>query len=142
VSISPPEARRLDEIERTRGGSVQYLALIYGDEAVWDAYSPAEREAAYERYRAFAADAEAAGVLAGGNELGSTRDATTVRVRNNDTLVTDGPYAEVKEALGGFFVLECDSMDSALDWAARIPASEYGAIEVRPVHVDPEEAQL
>ena len=81
-------------------------------------------------------------MLAGGNELASTRDATTVRVRDDETLVTDGPYAEVKEALGGFFVFECDSMDEALDWAARIPAAEHGAVEVRPVYVDPEEVQL
>ena len=121
---------------------MQYLTLIYTDESGWDELSDDQREAAYDRYRTFARDAEAAGVLAGGNELGPTRDATTVRVRDEGTLVTDGPYTEVKEALGGFFVLDCDSMDDALDWAARIPAAEYGAIEVRPVHVDPEEAGL
>ena len=81
-------------------------------------------------------------MLAGGHELASTRDATTVRIRNDETLVTDGPYAEVKEALGGFFVFECESMDDAIDWAARIPGAEHGAIEVRPVYVDPEEVQL
>lgn len=120
---------------------MQYMALIYADEAGWDTLSDADREAAYDRYRAFASDAGEAGVMVGGNELGSTRDATTVRVRNDETLVSDGPYAEVKEALGGYFLLECDSMQSALDWAARIPAVEYGAIEVRPVYVDPEEVQ-
>ena len=56
--------------------------------------------------------------------------------------MTDGPYAEVKEALGGFYVFDCESMDEALDWAARIPSAEHGAIEVRPVYVDPEEVQL
>jgi hypothetical protein len=61
-------------------------------------------------------------------------------VRSGDTLVTDGPYAEVKEALGGFYVFECETIDDAVDWAARIPGAEHGAIEVRPVHVDPEEA--
>ena len=81
-------------------------------------------------------------MLADGNELGRTRDATTVRVRDDETLVTDGPYAEVKEALGGFYVLECASMDEAVDWAARIPGAEHGAVEVRPVYVDPEEVQL
>jgi hypothetical protein len=116
------------------------MALIYADEDVWTGFSEEEREAAYGKYRAFGSEAEAAGVLAGGNELGSTRDATTVRVRD-ETLVTDGPYAEVKEALGGFYILECDSMDDALGWAARIPAAEHGAVEVRPVYVDPEEVQ-
>jgi hypothetical protein len=121
---------------------VQYMALIYADEAQWETLTDEERATAYDEYRALARDAEAAGVLAGGNELGNTRDATTVRVRGDETLVTDGPYADVKEALGGYFVFECDSIDEAVDWAARIPAVEYGAVEVRPVYVDPEEAQL
>ena len=120
---------------------MQYMALIYADEDIWSGFSEEERQAAYDKYRAFGSEAEAAGVLAGGHELGSTRDATTVRVRD-ETLVTDGPYAEVKEALGGFYILECVSMDDALDWAARIPGAEHGAVEVRPVHVDPEEVQL
>ena len=98
------------------------MALIYGDEESWATFSDEEREAAYEQYRAFGREAEAAGVLAGGNELGPRTDATTVRVRDDETLVTDGPYAEVKEALGGYYLLECASMDDALDWAARIPA--------------------
>ena len=121
---------------------MQSLALIYAVEDAWAGVSDPEREAAYELCRAFSRDAEAAGVLAGGNELGPTRDATPGRVREAETLVTDGPYAEVKEALGGYFLLECDSMDDALDWAARIPGAHHGAVEVRPVHVDPEEAQL
>jgi hypothetical protein len=119
---------------------VQYIALIYADEDTWSTFSDEEREAAYEQYRAFGREAEAAGVLAGGNELGPTRDATTVRVRDEETLVTDGPYAEIKEALGGFYLLECDSMDDALDWAARIPGAHHGSVEVRPVYVDPEAA--
>ncbi|HET9460677.1 MAG TPA: YciI family protein [Gaiellaceae bacterium] len=118
------------------------MALIYGDQEAWAAYSDEEREGAYDLYRAFAQEAQKAGVMAGGNELAPTRDATTVRVRSEETLVTDGPYAEVKEALGGYFLLECKSMDEALDWAARIPGAEHGAVEVRPVHVDPAEAQL
>jgi hypothetical protein len=118
------------------------MALIYADEAPWKAYSDEEREQAYARYATLTRDAQAAGVLAGGNELASTRDATTVRVRDDETLVTDGPYAEVKEALGGFYVFECESLEEALEWAARIPAAEYGAVEVRPVYVDPEEVQL
>lgn len=121
---------------------MEYLALIYADEERWDALSPEEREDMYQRYGTLAAEAREAGVMVGGNELASTSDATTVRVRKDDTLVTDGPYAEVKEALGGYFVFECASIDEALDWAARIPAAEHGAIEVRPVHLDPSEVQL
>mgnify|MGYP006162217861 CR=1 FL=1 len=61
-----------------------------------------------------------------------------VRVRGDETLVTDGPFAELKETLGGYYVFECDSIDEACAWAAKIPAARHGAIEVRPVHVDPE----
>jgi hypothetical protein len=121
---------------------VQYVALIYADEAGWDTLTEDERKEAYARYGALSRNAETAGVLAGGNELGSTRDATTVRVRDDELLVTDGPYAEVKEALGGFYLFDCDSLEDALDWAARIPAAEHGAVEVRPVYVDPAEVQL
>jgi hypothetical protein len=116
------------------------MALIYGDGTRWEALSAEERGAIYDRYRAFAQEARDAGVMVGGNELASTGDATTVRVRGNETLVTDGPYAEVKEALGGYFLFECPSMDEAIEYAARIPGAEHGAIEVRPVYVDPEGA--
>ena len=136
-------ARSSTRSKRERGAQMQYMALIYGDE---DGVGGRSRRrsalAAYAQYRAFGREAEEAGVLAGGNELGLTRDATTVRVRDEETLVTDGPYAEVKEALGGYYLLECESMDEAVDWAARIPGAEHGAVEVRPVYVDPEEVQL
>jgi len=121
---------------------VKFMALIYGDQRMWDGFTPAEKEAAYEQYRAFTNGARAAGVLVDGDELASTRDATTVRIRGGETLVTDGPYAEVKEALGGYFVLECDSLDDAVDYAARIPGAGHGAVEVRPVYFDPAEVQL
>jgi hypothetical protein len=117
---------------------MEYLALIYTDERRWDEATEAERAAGYEKYVEFANAARAAGVLVGGDELAATRSATTVRIRDGEQLVTDGPYAEAKEALGGYFVLDCPSFDDAVDWAARIPAVETGAIEVRPVHVDPE----
>jgi hypothetical protein len=121
---------------------VKVMALIYGDQARWDSFSDEEREAVYARYRAFADEARAAGVMVGGDELASTRDATTVRIRGDETLVTDGPYAEVKEALGGYFVFEVETMGQAVDFAARIPGAEHGAIEVRPIYVDPAEVQL
>jgi hypothetical protein len=119
---------------------VKYLALIYGDATRWETFSDEQRKAVYALYTAFADEAAAAGVLLGGGELAPTRDATTVRVRDDETLVTDGPYAEVKEALGGYFLLDCPSFEEALDWAARIPGAEHGAIEVRPVYVEPEGA--
>ena len=119
---------------------MQYMALIYADEGTWDGLSDDERTSIYDRYRSLADDARAAGVMQGGDELGPTRDATTVRVRDGQTLVVDGPYAEAKEALGGYFLLECSSIDEAVGWAARIPAVEHGAVEVRPVYFDPAEA--
>lgn len=117
---------------------MEYLALIHADESVWERMTDADREAAYEQYGEFARAASSAGVLVAGEELGPTTSATTVRVRDHERLVSDGPYAEVKEALGGYFILDCASIDDAIGWAARIPAAEHGAVEVRPVHVDPE----
>jgi hypothetical protein len=117
---------------------VKYLALIYGDESVWQGMPEDQRERAYAQYRAFGEEARSAGVVLGGNELAPSRDATTVRIRESETLVTDGPYAEVKEALGGFYLLECGSLEEALDWAARIPGAAHGAVEVRPLYVEAE----
>jgi len=119
---------------------MQFMALIYADEGAWDTLTDEERQAVYARYQSLAEDARAAGVMQGGDELASTRDATTVRVREGQTLVVDGPYAETKETLGGYFLLDCASIDAAVDWAARIPAAEHGAVEVRPVYFDPAEA--
>ena len=114
---------------------MKVMALIYGDASRWDAFSVDEREAVYAKYRAFADEARETGVMVGG-ELASPRDATTVRVRGDETLVTDGAYAEVKEALGGYFVLNVETLDEAVDYAAKIPGAEHGAVEVRPIYVD------
>jgi hypothetical protein len=110
---------------------MQFLALIHSSEDVRESRSDAERQAVYERYMDFAENDK----VVGGAELQSTSAATTVRVRDGDRLVTDGPYAEVKEALGGFYILECDSIDEACQLAAGIPAAERWAVEVRPVYV-------
>ena len=86
-------------------------------------------------------DAAAAGALVDASELESTAAATSVRVRDGEALVTDGPYTEVKESLGGYYLLSCDTMEEAIGWAAKIPAAwTGGAIEIRPVHVDEEAA--
>jgi len=120
---------------------VEYLALVYGDPASWEAMSESERATAYEGYMAVARDSEAAGVLVDASELEGTASATSVRVRSGDAIVTDGPYAEVKESLGGYYIFSCDTFGEAIGWAAKIPAAWHGgAIEVRPVHVEEEEA--
>jgi hypothetical protein len=113
---------------------VQYLALIYSEEGDWESLQEAERAEWYGRYAEFSRAAREAGVVVDGDELGPTVDATTVRLQDAQVTVTDGPYAEVKEALGGYFLLECESFDEAIDWAARIPGAHHGAVEVRPVH--------
>ena len=110
---------------------MEFLALIHASENGWSELSDDERQAVYRRYMDFSQRDE----VVGGGELQPTGTATTVRVRNGDRLVTDGPYAEVKEALGGFFILDCESIDEACRLAAEIPAAEHGAIEVRPVYV-------
>jgi hypothetical protein len=121
---------------------MRYLALIYANEEAWSALDGRTRGSVLEDYGAFATRALEAGVMKGGDQLRPTRDATTVRVRDEQMLVLDGPYAEVKEALGGYFLLECDTIDEACEWAAQIPGAKSGAIEVRPVHRDPEEVHL
>jgi hypothetical protein len=117
---------------------MEYLALIHGDPDAWAAMTEEERSTTMGAYGALAEEARGGGVLVGGEPLASVSAATTVRVRDGQTLVSDGPYAEVKEALGGYFLFECASLDEALAWAARIPDAATGAVEVRPVHVDPE----
>jgi hypothetical protein len=110
---------------------MEYVALIHSDESGRASLSDEERQAVYQRYMDFAQHGE----VVSGAELQPTGSATTVRVRDGERLVTDGPYAEVKEALGGFFILECESIEEACRLAAEIPAAEHGAVEVRPVYV-------
>jgi hypothetical protein len=114
---------------------MKFLLMIHGAEDTWDALTDEEQDAARDRYRAFAAAArERGGVLRAG-ELQTTASATTVRVREGQTLVTDGPYAETREALGGFFVVEAPSIDDAVELARQLPAPRgRGGIEVRPVY--------
>lgn len=117
---------------------MEYLAMIHVDEDAWEGLGEDGRAGVYAQYGSLVDDARAAGVFVDGNELGPTATATTVRMQNGETLVSDGPYAEVKEALGGYFLFECPSIDEAVSWAARIPGAAHGAVEVRPVQVDPE----
>jgi hypothetical protein len=121
-----------------RRTAMEFVALIYNDEAAWQGLSDDERTGVYGRYMALAEAARAAGVMRGGNELQPADTATTVRIRDGRTAVVDGPYAEVKEALGGYFIFDCGSMEEAIEWASRIPAAETGAVEVRPVQPRPE----
>ena len=108
---------------------MKVLALIYGEEGRWDSITEEQRNEMYARYRAFG---EQAGEnILDGAELAPTRSATTVRIRDGETQVTDGPFTETKESLGGFYLLDCNDLDEAAKLAAQIPGATTGAIELR-----------
>ncbi len=112
---------------------MKFIALIYADESHYVDATPAENAATFQAHGEFSGAAREAGVFDGGDGLQGSATATTVRVRDGERLLTDGPFAETKEQLGGFYALECKDLDEALAWAARIPEAQFGAIEVRPV---------
>ena len=112
---------------------MRYMLLIYSDQNRWENFPDAEREAAMGEYMALAADMRERNVLVDGSGLQRVESTTAVRVVAGETEVTDGPFAETKEALGGYFLIETESLDEAIDWAARIPAASYGVVEVRPL---------
>jgi hypothetical protein len=110
---------------------MQYALLIYTDETSWQTRSPGELGAMMAGYQAFGQ--EFAEQIKGGEALHQTSSATTVRVRDGESLLTDGPFAETREQLGGFYLVEADSLDHALEIAAKIPGAASGGVEVRPV---------
>jgi hypothetical protein len=114
---------------------MQYLLLIYSAELPPDAPQPSPEEFASEMaaYNAFTAETRERGLFVAGEALEPTSTATSVRVQDGRTVVTDGPFAETKEALGGFYLLECRDLDEAIEMAAKIPAARRGTIEVRPI---------
>jgi hypothetical protein len=109
---------------------MKYLLMIYMDEG---AGSPLPQDEVMRRYRAFDADITAAGVKLAAEALEDTSTATSVRVRDGRMATTDGPFAETKEQLAGFYLLDCPNLDDAIRYAAKIPAAGYGTIEVRPI---------
>ena len=111
---------------------MRYILLIHGSEQGWDQLSDAERAAQYERYGQLDQEMVDRGHHVSGDELGPASGGKLVRVRGGETSVTDGPFAETKEQLGGYFIVDCD-LDTALAYAAKIPAAEGGTTEVRPL---------
>lgn len=111
---------------------MRYLLLIYTAE-LDEPVSPDEIEASHAEYDAYTAWIREKGYLEGGEALQPTTTATTVRVRDGRTVTTDGPFAETKEALGGYYLLECADLDEAIEAAARIPGARFGSVEVRPI---------
>jgi hypothetical protein len=112
---------------------MRYLLLIYTPEVDPSTVSPEQRAAVSAQYGVFTGEVRRREVMEGGEALQPTTTATTVRVRDGQTLVTDGPYAETKEALGGYYLLDVKDLDEALELAAKIPGAQWGAIEVRPI---------
>ena len=112
---------------------MRYLCLIYADEAIQERMTEEERSAMFGAYGAFTEDLEKAGSMLGGEALQATSTATTVQVRNGNTITIDGPFAETKEQLGGFYMIEAKDLDEAIAWAAKIPSAATGSIEVRPI---------
>ena len=112
---------------------MQYLLLIYGAESEWNKLPSTERDKTLEEYNAFTQSIAQSGHLRGGNELNVTKTAKTVRVRNGKQIVSDGPFAETKEQLGGYYLIEAKDQDKALAIGARIPSARMGSIEVRPI---------
>ncbi len=112
---------------------MRYLLLIYSNEAAGAQASQAEQEAVMGAYWAFTNEVNEAGVNLGGEALQPTSTATTVRVRDGKTLTTDGPFAETKEQLGGYYIIKADNLDEAIAWAAKIPGAQIGSVEVRPI---------
>jgi len=114
---------------------MQYMCLIYSAEDNRPNHSDAETATVMQRYMEFGKEMQANGKLIAGDALQPVSTATTISVRDGKTQTTDGPFAETKEQLGGYYLLECNDLDDALACAAKIPASEYGRIEVRPLMV-------
>ena len=112
---------------------MKYLCLIYENEKSFESLSPAEGEAIMNEYFSFTDDIQKNGKYVAGEALHPTTTATTVRVRNGKVSTTDGPFAETKEQLGGFYLIEATDLNDAIQVASRIPSARHGAIEVRPV---------
>jgi hypothetical protein len=109
--------------------------MLYANEAGWSQLTPAEQEQGVAAYTAYTEALKEAGVLAGANRLQDTSAATTVRTANGKTQVLNGPYADSKEQLGGYYLIDVKDLDAAISWAARCPGAGHGTVEVRPVWV-------
>ena len=112
---------------------MKYILLIYGDEGRWDSMSSEEKQVVYEGHNAYGEALGQAGVMRGGYELKPVSTATTLRFDNGKPTTLDGPFAETKEQLGGYYVIEVDNLEQALDWAAKMPGMSSGSVEVRPL---------
>jgi hypothetical protein len=114
---------------------MQYLLMAYVNESGWTELTPAQQQQGVAAYLAYGEALKQAGVLRGSNRLQPSSAATTVKLANGKSQVLNGPYADSKEQLGGYFLIEVADLDAALSWAARCPAADHGIVEVRPLWV-------
>jgi hypothetical protein len=128
VFLLSPSTSRQTRVVPVEEQHMQYLLMIYENEKRWSQGYP---EAEFKEYVAFGK--EFAKNIKGGNALQPTSTATSVRVRNGKRQTTDGPFAETKEQLGGYYLVEADNLDAALDMAEKIPGARFGCVEVRPI---------
>jgi hypothetical protein len=112
---------------------MKYALLLYTDHDEWERTPAETQQQILQEYVALDEAMKAKGVLAGGEGLETVSTATTVRVRDGKRTIIDGPFAETKEALGGFYVVDCESLDEAIEWAAQLPDAREGSVEIRPV---------
>jgi hypothetical protein len=112
---------------------MQYMLMLYVNEAGWPKLSKAEQEQGMAAYTAYAEALKKAGAFKGTNRLGASANATTIRATDGKPQVLDGPYADSKEQIGGYFIIEVPDLDAALSWAARCPTVGHGVVEVRPL---------
>ena len=112
---------------------MKYMLLMYANESEPTKYTTEESQALFQAWQTLLKEAQDAGVLLSNTGLSPIANATTLRVRNGQTMITDGPFAETHEQLGGFFLLDCKDLDEAIRWAAKIPHAKYGSVEIRPL---------
>jgi hypothetical protein len=120
---------------------MKYLCLIYENEKNWESLPPADSEAIMNEYFAFTNDLQASGKCLAAEALQPTGTATTVRVRNGKVSTTDGPFVETKEQLAGFYLIDANDLNEAIQIAARIPSARFGGIEVRPIMEFPQQTE-
>jgi hypothetical protein len=113
--------------------SMEYLLMLYDNEAEFAALTPQQQHDGVAAYVAYTQALEKAGALRGANRLGDSSSATTVRMSNGRTQVQNGPFAESREQLGGYYLIDVPDLDAAIAWAARCPSAQHGIVEVRPV---------
>ena len=112
---------------------MKFMLLLWGDEGQWAGMSEEEAAADMARWENYTAQLVASGAMVSGEALQPSPTSKTLRIENGERVVTDGPYAETKEQLGGFYVIDVESFDDAIEWAAKLPSLDYGSTEIRPV---------